>query len=179
VDVSTPENDDFKIDLSLSDSGRGRSRQVAAVAALVMIIFIILTMTTDIAARLLPMRDDYLRAMIPLAPDGAEPLALTTLDHEIVDKTITMHGSVMNRTDYPLAGLLAVIEVVDTTGRFGQTIEIPPEPAEVPAHGTALFRSTVTLQEKPAVYSLKFRFTDGPFVPHRDERAATYGITEK
>jgi hypothetical protein len=176
--VTTPENDEFRIDLSASSrSGPNRTRLIAGGVALVLIVFIVLTMTTDIASRILPMRDDYLLTMIPAAPDGAEPLSLQTLEHEIVDKTITMRGSVMNRTDYPISGLLAVIEVVDTTGRFGQTLELVPEPVELPAHGTASFQTTVTLQEKPAVYSLKFRFVDGPFVPHKDDRSATYGIT--
>ena len=176
-DETASENDEFRFDLSASRSRNSHTRLIAAGVALLFIVFIILTMTTDIASRMLPMRDDYLLAMIPVAPDGAEPLALTTLDHEITDKTITMRGSVMNRTDYPISGLLAVIEVVDTTGRFGQTLEVVPDPAELPAHATSAFQTTVTLQEKPAVYSLKFRFADGPFVPHKDDRAATYGIT--
>jgi hypothetical protein len=154
--VSTPENDGFKIDLSASRSKKAYIRPVSAGLAAAVILFIVLTMTTDIASRILPMRDDYLLAMIPAAPDGAEALGL--------------------KTDQPLQGLLAVLDIVDTTGRFGQTLELTPDPADIPPQGTATFQTTVTLQEKPAVYSLKFRFVDGPFIPHKDDRAATYGI---
>jgi hypothetical protein len=175
--VSTPENDEFRIDLSASRPRTYTPRLVAGGIALFIIILIALTVTTNLASWLLPMRDDYLLAMIPKASDGAEPLALATLDHETSEKTITVRGSVMNRTDYPIAGMLVVIEVLDTTGRFGQTLELAPDPADLPAHATAAFQTTVTLQERPSIYSVKFRFKDGPFIPHKDERAATYGIT--
>jgi hypothetical protein len=55
-------------------------------------------------------------------------------------------------------------------------VEVPVEPAEVPAQTTATFETMVTLEERPAGYSIKFKLADGPFVPHRDERAATISI---
>src|SRR4051794_15861092 len=103
---------------------------IAIVVAVAGILFIVATMTTNVAASLLPMNDDYLQVMIPAAPDGAEPLSLTSLRHEINDKTIAVTGSVMNRTDQPMAGLVAVVEMQDTTGRFPQTQEIPVVPPD-------------------------------------------------
>ena len=169
--MTPPENDDFRFNLSASVPGKSYARSVGAGVAALSIVFIILTMTTDLASHILPMKDDYLQVMIPPAPDGAEPLSLRILEHEIVDKTITVRGSVMNLTDYTISGLRAVVEALDTTGRFGQTLELPLDPAALPAHGAANFQTTVTLQEKPVGYNLKFRFVDGPFVPHKDERS--------
>jgi hypothetical protein len=175
--VSTPENEQFHLNLSASSAGKNYLLPIAIGVAVAAIILIVLTMTTDLASRILPMDESYLQVMIPPAPDGAESLSLTMLDHEIIDNTITVRGSVMNRTEYPISDLRAVIDVQDTTGRFGQTLEMPLDPGDLAPQGTAMFQTTVTLQQKPAGYSIKFRFEDGPFVPHRDERPATYGIT--
>ena len=41
------------------------------------------------------------------------------------------------------------------------------------------FTAMATLQEKPAGYLVKFQIANGPFVPHKDDRASTYGITVK
>lgn len=176
-DVSSPEKNDFHVDLTFSGDQKSYARPIGVAAAAVIIGFIVLTMTTNVASYILPMSDEYLQAMIPLAPDGGEPLALKTLDHEISEKTITVRGSVGNRTDYTVSGIRVVVAVHDTTGRFPQTLEIPAEPADIPPQGTSTFQATATLQEKPAGYTIKFRFADGPFVPHLDDRAATYGIT--
>src|SRR5262249_14860484 len=134
------------------------------------IIFIVATMTTSVAAKLLPMSDQYLQVMIPVAPDGGEPLSLTSLTHDIQDKTISVSGSVMNRTDQMMSGVVAVVDLQDTTGRFPQMQEIPLMPVDLPPKGEAMFMAMATLQEKPGGYIVKFRFADGPFIPHKDER---------
>ena len=163
----------------ISGKERDYVRPIAAGFAIVSVIFILLTMTTNLASHILPMNDDYLQVLIPQAPDGREPLALETLDQTIDEKTLNVNGTVENRTDHPISGLTAVIDAQDTTGRFGQTLEAPIDPAQIAPHASGTFHTSVTLQEKPAGYSLKFRLTDGPFVPHRDERAANYDLTGK
>jgi len=177
--VSTPENNDFHIDMTFTgQDSQSRLRLFAIGLAVVSFIFIIATMTTNVAASLLPMSDEYLQVMIPVPPDGAEPLSLTFLTHEIKDKTITVSGSVMNRDDQPISNVIAVVQMQDTTGRFPQIQEIPVMPAEIPPQGTATFMAMATLQEKPGGYLVKFRFSDnGPFIPHKDERAPAISIT--
>ena len=152
-------------------------RYIGIVVAIVGIIFIIATMTTSLAARFLPMSDEYLQVMIPPAPDGGEALSLATLTHEIIEKTISVSGSIMNRTDQPIANVVAVVEMQDTTGRFPQTQEVPVMPQNLESHATGTFMAMATLQEKPGGYIVKFRFADGPFIPHKDERAPAITIT--
>ena len=172
-----PENNDFHIDLTFTGRDTSYARPIAIVAAAAGIIFIIATMTTTVAARLLPMNDDYLQAMIPLAPDGAEGLALTSLSHEFNDKSITVSGSVMNRSEKLVSNILAVVEMVDTTGRFPQTAEVPLMPPDLEPQATGTFMAMATLQEKPGGYKVKFRFADGPFIPHKDDRGPAISIT--
>ena len=174
-----PENDDFQVDLTFSGQDKHSAYLVGSIAAVAGIAFIILTMTTDVAARLLPMDDQYLQVLVPVAADGAEPLSLQELGHEINDKTIAVHGAVANRTDYDVANVVAVVEMQDTTGRFPQTLEVPVEPADLPPQASGNFMASATLEERPAGYVIKFRLVDGPFLPHKDDRAATLGVTGK
>ena len=141
------------------------------------IILIIATMTTNVAARLLPMSDEYLQVMIPAVPDGGEPISLTTLTHELDGKTISVSGSVMNRADRPVSNIIAVVEIQDTTGRFPQTQEVPVMPTELAPQATGTFMAMATLQENPGGYLVKFRFEDGPFIPHKDDRGPAISIT--
>jgi hypothetical protein len=174
-----PENDDFHIDLRFSGQDKHTTYLVASIAAVVGIAFIVLTMTTGVAAWLLPMEDQYLQVLVPVAADGAEPLSLKALEHEINDKRIAVHGTVANRTDYNISNVIAVVEMQDTTGRFSQTLEVPVEPIDLPPQASGNFMASATLQEKPAGYVIKFRLADGPFLPHKDDRAATFGVTGK
>ena len=177
MDTVPPENKDFHVDLTFSGQDRNYARPIGIVIAAIAITFIIVTMTTDVASHILPMSDDYLQALIPVASDGAEPLALKTLQQEITDKTITVRGTVFNRTDYPISNVIAVFDMQETTSRFPQTVEVPVEPADLLPQAPGNFMATATLQEKPAGYLVKFRLADGPFIPHKDERAATFSIT--
>jgi hypothetical protein len=90
-----------------------------------------------------------------------------------------VHGTIANRTDYNVVNVIAVVEMQDTTGRFPQTLEVPVEPADLPPQASGNFMASATLQEKVAGYVIKFRLADGPFLPHKDDRAATFGITGK
>jgi hypothetical protein len=175
--VPTPENDDFHVDLTFTGRETNYARPIGYVVAVAGIIFIIATMTTNLAARILPMSDEYLQVMIPIAPDGGEPLGLASLTHELTDKTISVSGSIMNRADRPMSGILAVLQMLDTTGRFPQTVEVPVMPSDLAPQATGTFMAMATLQEKPGGYIVKFRFADGPFIPHKDERGPAISIT--
>ena len=172
-----PENDDFHIDTTFTGRDTNYLFPTAIAVAAVGIIFIIATMTTNVAASMLPMSDEYLQVMIPVMPDGSEPLGLTLLMHEIEAKTISVSGSVMNRSDQPVSNIIAIVEMQDTTGRFPQTQEIPIMPVDLAPQATGSFMAMATLQEKPGGYLVKFRFQDGPFIPHKDDRAPAITIT--
>src|SRR5215475_585379 len=123
--VSTPDRNDFHIDMTFTGRDRKLARPIGIAVAAVSIIFILATMTTGVAARLLPMTDDYLQAMIPNAPDGGEALGLTMLSHDINEKTIVVNGSIRNRTKEPMSNIIAIVQMQDTTGRFPQNAEVP------------------------------------------------------
>ena len=173
----SPEDDDLHLDLTFTGQRRDYSRAIGISVAAVLILFIVLTMTTSVASKILPMSDEYLLVMIPPAPDGAEPLALESLTYEVTEKTISVSGSVMNRTAQPMSNVLAVVEMQDTTGRFPQTLEVPIQPQDLPPQAAGTFMAMATLQENPGAFIVKFRFADGPFIPHRDERAPEITIT--
>jgi hypothetical protein len=175
--VSTPDRNEYHVDMTFTGRRLKLARPIGIGAAIVGIMFIFATMTTNVAAHLLPMGDEYLTAMIPSAPDGAEPIGLTMLTHEINEKTLSVTGSIKNRTNEPMSNVLAVIQMQDTTGRFPQTVEVPVMPAQLQPQAEATFMTMATLQEKPGGYIVKFRFADGPFIPHKDERAAPITIT--
>lgn len=155
------------------------ARPIGIAVAIAGLLFVFSTMTTNIAAGLLPMSDDYLQAMIPSAPDGAEAISLTMLSQQISEKTISVSGAIQNRTNQPMSNVLAVVQMLDTTGRFPQTVTVPITPADLPAQGTATFMTMATLQEKPAGYTVKFKFADGPFIPHKDDRSAQPASDER
>jgi len=167
--VSTPDRNEYRIDMTFSGRQVKLARPIGIGVAIVGIIFIFATMTTNVAAHLLPMGDEYLAAMIPAAPDGSEPLSLTLLCYEINDKTISVTGAIKNRTNEPMSNVLAVVKMVDTTGRFPQTVEVPLMPALLQPQSESNFMAMATLQEKPAGYTVNIRFADGPFIPHKDE----------
>jgi hypothetical protein len=130
-----------------------------------------------LAEKLLPMSDEYLQLMIPPAPDGGEALGLESLKHDLNEKTISISGTVTNRTDQSMSDVIAVVLMQDTTGRFPQTQEVPIMPTVLAPHEMGTFAAMATLQEKPGGYVVKFKFADGPFIPHKDERAPEVIIT--
>jgi len=176
--VSTPEKDDFRLDLTFTGKDENKTLQLVTIASVsIVILAIIITMTTNVSARILPMSDEYLQVLVPRAPDGKEPLALKTLDQSIIDNTLTVSGTILNRTDFPVHSLLAVLTAMDVKYNK-QTASITTTPAEIPSQSTGSFQISVTLSDQPGQYSLEFRIPDGPAVPHRDDRAATYGLGE-
>ena len=175
--MSTREKKDFQVDLTFTGRDFTYTRPIAIGVAIVSIIFILATMTTNVAAKLLPMSDEYLQVMIPVAPDGGEPLGLTSLAHDINGKMISVNGSVINRSNEMMDGIIAIVEMQDTTGRFPQTQQIPLMPQNLAPQATGTFMAMATLQENPGGYVVKFRFADGPFIPHKDERGPAITIT--
>ena len=162
---------EFKLDTRFSDRPPTYLRPAATIFAVIGITVIILTMTTGLASRLLPMEDKYLAALIPQAPDGAEPLSLQTLEHEITDNILTVKATVFNRTEFTISGLQAVVDIHDKFGFTTQSVAVPLEPKDLPSRGMAAFQTTITLTTNPlAGYAIRFQLADGPFVPHKDER---------
>ena len=176
--VSTPErhDDEFKFDLLASGPQKDRTRPAGIIFAAIAIVFIIATMTTGVATSILPMRDDYLNALIPVAPDGLEPLSLQKLGHEVIEKTTTVSGIVGNRSEYQLKDIRAVVEIQDMFG-FPTVVEAPLDPPELSVQGTATFTASTVLEQGLGGYVLKFKVADGPFVPHKDDRGAASAPT--
>lgn len=174
--MSTPEKDEFHLDLTYTSRDNTKAHRVMGiVGASIIIVIILATMTTGLSARLLPMSDSYLQVLVPVAKDGKEPLALKTLDNSTSENTLTVTGTVENRTEFPVSGIVAVLEAMDK-GYSKQQIEVPLNPAEIAAMGLANFTASVTLPGTPAQFSLTFRIVDGPVVAHLDDRASSYGL---
>jgi hypothetical protein len=161
---------DLKLETSFSSS-RGSFPYIAVGFAVLAIAGIVLVMTTDIAARLLPMDAQYLDVLVPTVSDGSPPLSLLTLTQNTDKKTLTVDGSVMNRTDSTITGLLAVVQVKDKFTIPSQAVEIAVEPAELAPKGTGTFHTTIMLGENGlSGYDIQFKLPDGgPFVPHKDD----------
>jgi hypothetical protein len=174
--MSSPDNQDFHVDISFSAEDTYKRFLISAIVAGAAILFIVLTMTTSLASHLLPMNDEYLSVLIPAAADGSEPLGLKSLEHDIKENAATVRGTVQNRTEYPISELIAVIDIQDTTGRFGQTLEAPVDPVQLGPQQTGSFTASVTLPQKVSGYLIKFKLADGPLLPHKDDRP-TLGIS--
>jgi hypothetical protein len=171
--VSIPEKKDFHLDLTFTDRPNKLVLPIAIAVASIGIVLIVATMFTHFAERMLPMSDSYLQVLVPRAPDGKEALSLVALDYPTTDNTLSVSGSVVNRTDFPITGLMAVVTAQDVNNAV-QTVEVPLTPSEIPSQGSGSFQTTITLGAKPGGYSLRFRLADdGPFVPHHDDRSIT------
>jgi len=145
----------------------------AAVAGVVIIAGIIVIMTTDIASSLLPMEDRYFDVLVPLAADGSEALSLRELAQKGDEKALSVDGSVLNRTESPIAGLSAVVEFKDKYTLPAETVTVPVDPPLLEPGETGKFHAEAVGGEHGlGGYSLQFRLPDdGPFVPHIDERS--------
>ena len=171
--MSTPEKKDFHLVLTFTARPNKLKLPIAIAVASAGVLLIVVTMFTNIAARMLPMSDSYLQVLVPRAADGKEALSLVKLDYPTPDNTLGVSGPVVNPTDFPINGLMAVVTAQDINNAV-QTVEVPLTPAEIPSQGERIFETTITLGAKPGGYSLKFRLADdGPFVPHRDDRSLT------
>lgn len=140
------------------------------------IVGIVLFSLTDLSSVVLPMDDRYLDVLIPKTADGAEPFSLNELNHRLSEKTLSVTGWMTNRSEVEVENVIAVITARDTTGRFPATLAIPVDPGLIPPDGSGTFSMAVTLREKPNNYSIRFKLDNGPFVPHKDERALQFGI---
>jgi hypothetical protein len=173
--VSSSDPKDFHVDMTFTGQDNRLIKPIAIAIAAVSIVFIIATMTTNVAASFLPMSDEYLQVLVPRAQDGKEPLALQTLDQTTTDNTLTVSGTILNRTEYPISGLVVVLEGQDVN-YAKQRAEAPVTLPEIPSQQTAPFQVSATFGAQPSAYSVTFRIADGPAVPHRDDRAANFGV---
>jgi hypothetical protein len=168
--------DEFKLDTTFTGANRNL-RPAGVIFAAAGILIILLTVTTNFAEWMLPMDETYLLALVPRAADGTEALSLQMLSQEASDTALTVNGTVMNRTEFAISDLQAEIQIQDRFGFTVNTVNIPLEPREVPSQETATFLSTIMLQEPLSGYSLKFKLADGPYIAHKDDRAASFSIT--
>jgi len=161
---------DLKLETSFSSS-RGALPYIAIAGALVALAGIVVVMTTDVAARLLPMDPRYVNVLVPTVADGSPPLSLQTLTQKSDNKSLTVEGSVLNRTDSTISGLLAVVQVKDRYTLPGEIAQVPIEPAELESQVKGKFRATIMVGEKGlSGYDIQFKLpNDGPFVPHKDD----------
>jgi hypothetical protein len=165
--------EDLKLETRFSNPSAAAKYLVAGLA-IAGILGIIIVTTTDVASTLLPMDEDYRNVFVPTMPDGSHPLSLKSLQYKEDPKarTLTLEGTVMNRTDAPISGLLAVVHVKDRFTLVAQTVEVPVDPAELESQDTGKFQTVVTYGENSlGGFDLQFKLpNDGPFVPNMDER---------
>jgi hypothetical protein len=171
----------LKLETSFSDS-RGAFPYIAVAGAVLAIVGIVVVITTDVATRLLPMDPQYVNVLIPAVADGSPPLSLQTLTQKADDKTLTIDGSVLNRTESTITGLLAVVQVKDKYTLPAETVEVPIEPAELESEAKGTFHTTIMLGDKGlSGYDIQFKLSnDGPLVPHKDDHPLepTLGIKQ-
>jgi hypothetical protein len=162
--------EDFKLENRFSSS-RGIFPYVVGAlgVGVVVVLFMIIT---GIGRNRLPYSDYFFAVRAPEAADGSEALSLQSLTYKDNGKTVEIAGSIMNRTENPISGLLAVLAVTDKYTLPVETVSVPVEPSKLDPMGMGTFQTTVTLAEHGfGGYSLQFKLPDnGPFVPHKDER---------
>jgi hypothetical protein len=167
--------EDLKLETRFSNPS-GTTKYIVAALAIAGILGIIIVITTDVATTLLPMDENYRNVLVPTAADGSLPLSLKTLQYKEDPKarTLTLEGTVMNRTDATISGLLAVVGVKNRFSLVAQTVEVPVDPAELASQAIGKFQTVVTYGENSlGGFDLQFKLpNDGPFVPNMDERPA-------
>jgi hypothetical protein len=163
--------EEFKIDTRFSSS-RGIFPYLVGILG-VGVVVVLFMLVTGIGRDRLPYSDFFFAVRVPQAKDGSEALSLAMLSYKETDKTVEITGEVANRTEAPIKGLLAVIAVTDKFTLPVQTVEIPIAPVDLAPEAMGTFQTTVMLGEHGfGGYSIQFRLPDnGPFVPHRDDRA--------
>jgi len=161
--------EDLQFETRFSKS-RGIFPYVLGLIGLVVVV-VLFMLVTGIGRDSLPF-SEYLKVRAPMAADGSEAISLQDLKQIETEKSLTIEGTIANRTDRVISGLVAVITVNDKFTLPSQTVNVPLNPPDLPAKGTATFQTVVMLDEKGlGGYNLQFRLpNDGPFVPHKDER---------
>src|SRR5262245_18229714 len=104
--MSSPEDQEFHVDLSFSAVDTHKRLLIASIVAVSALLSIVLTMATSLSAHVLPMSDEYLQVLIQVAADGMVPLGLKSLEHDIKDNSATVLGTVENRSDYVISGVV-------------------------------------------------------------------------
>ena len=163
-------DDEIKLETRFSRS-RGLFPYIAGIVGMA-VLAVIVMVATGVGLDFLPY-GEYFAVRAPTAPDGSPALSLVMLHHkEDAEKTLSVDGVVMNRTDSAISGLVAVISVTDRFTLPAQTVNVPVDPVELAPKGMGTFQTTVTLGENGlGGYSVQFRLPDdGPFVPHKDDR---------
>lgn len=167
--LSMPDRE-FKLETTFTDVNN--TRRIALAVAVVLLAAVIVTMTTGLPAYLLPINDQTMRAMIPVMPDGSEPLALRALEQRIEGrKVLHVSGTIANRSDHDIRDLVAVIQPQDNSGKPLETLEAPMDPVELLALESGKFEVMAELSDRPGTLGIRFKLLNGPFVPHRDERS--------
>ena len=171
-------DDDIKFETRFSQS-RGLFPYVAGILGVAVVVLLFMYVT-GIGRDRLPY-SDYFAVRAPTATDGSEALSLQTLMTMGDDKMVSVEGTVVNRTDAPITGLLAVIGVTDKFTLPVQTVNAPIDPVDLDPKATGTFRATIPLGENGlGTVNLNFRLpNEGPFVPHLDERPETEPPSEK
>jgi hypothetical protein len=162
-------NDEIKLETRFSRS-RGLFPYVAGIVGIA-VLAVIVMVATGVGLDFLPY-GEYFAVHAPTAPDGSPALSLVMLHHADDEKSLSVDGIVMNRTDSAITGLVAVISVTDRFTLPAQTVNVPVDPVELSPKGMGTFQTTVPLGENGlGGYSVQFRLPDeGPFVPHKDDR---------
>jgi hypothetical protein len=160
--------EDLKLETRFSNPSAS-TKYIVAALAIAGILGIIIVMTTDVANTLLPMDENYRNVLVPTAADGSHALSYK---EDPKARTLTLEGTVMNRTDATISGLLAVVGVKNRFSLVDQTVEVPVDPAELNAQAIGKFQTVVTYGENNlGGFDLQFKLpNDGPFVPNLDER---------
>jgi hypothetical protein len=184
--ASTPPSDpaptgsaprDFSLHMSRSARERDYLRIGGGVVAGLAVLGILLVSFTDLSTSLLPMDDRHLRVLLPETAEGALPLTLTNVENDMDGNRVSVEGAVTNTSLEAVEDLLAVIALEETTGRFPETVEAPVEPVLLDPGDSGRFAVSVTMQQRPRSYSVRFRLADGPFVPHADGRGPAFEIS--
>ena len=163
-------DDDLKLETTFTNA-RSLFPYIAAGVAVAGIALIVLSMTTGIGSWLLPMDDRYLTVLIPAAADGSPGLSLQALEDDAKPKTLSIRGTVLNRTPYPINGLQVVIDVKDRYTLPVATVTVPLDPVELLSQKSGTFQAIIGVEKELGGYSVRFKLPDdGPFVPHLDER---------
>jgi hypothetical protein len=162
--------EDFKLENRFSSSRGLFPYVLAALGAVVVVVLFMIV--TGIGRDRLPYSDYFFAVRAPEAADGSEALSLMEAKFMEDGKTVVITGSVGNRTEKPISGLIAVIAVTDKYTLPVQTVNVPIDPAELAPKAMGMFQTTVPLAEHGfGGFTIQFRLPEpGPFVPHKDER---------
>jgi hypothetical protein len=168
------EEREFSLDVPESNPRFDYRRIGAGVVAGLAIVAIGVFSVTDLSQVLLPMDDRYLAVLVPETEDGTEPFVLNELSNELNGNSLAVSGRLTNNSIEAVEYVVAVISVVETTGRFPASVEVPVDPPLLEPGESGAFSMSVTLPQKPNSYSVRFKLQNGPFVPHRDERVSQF-----